>query len=183
MINSNSIASPGIIRNDKVIALTQIVLCSLLIGFCAQIRIPLFFTPVPITIQTLAVMVVACMLGSRKGALSVALYVFESVLGLPVLSGGRSDMFALASPIGGYLLGYIFQAYLVGWFVERSERLGKSMVFAGILTASALQLFFGALWLGIFIGYSKGIMLGAIPFIPVEIVKVLAVTTFLRRSV
>lgn len=180
-----SSAVSAIISNEKnhsAVVLAQVIFCSLLIAFCAQIRIPLFFTPVPLTLQTLAVMVVGCMLGSKYAAYSAALYVVESMVGLPVLSGGRSDMLGVVSPIGGYLVGYIMQAYLTGWFVERVERFGGLVVFCGLLVTCALQLSLGSIWLGTFVGYGQGFLLGFVPFIPGEMLKVAAVTAFLLRS-
>jgi len=74
--------------------LAQVILCSGIIALCAQIRIPLPFTPVPITMQTFAVMMIGGMLGSKNGALCVLMYLAEASFGLPVLRGGVSDPLA-----------------------------------------------------------------------------------------
>lgn len=169
-------------KSSKIAVLTQIVLCSFLIALCAQIRIPLFFTPVPLTLQTLAVLFVGCKLGSRNGSLSVILYLAESMMGLPVLSGGRADMLALFSPVGGYLVGFVVQAYLAGWFMERKAILGKTNVFGGLMIACLVQLFCGFVWLGGFVGMTQGFILGVLPFVPGEMLKVIAVSACLLRS-
>jgi biotin transport system substrate-specific component len=162
--------------------LCQIIFCSLLIALCAQIRILLPFTPVPLTLQTFAVLFIGGTLGSRYGILSVLCYLVEAVIGLPVLSGMRSDPLVLFSPVGGYLIGYIIQVYLAGWFAERQERIGRGLVFTGFILACAIQLMCGVVWVGFFVGWPRGLFLGAVPFIPGEILKVITVTSFLNRN-
>lgn len=169
-------------RNEWLLLLAQVIGGSLFIALCAQIRIPLPFTPVPITLQSLAVMIVGGMLGSRAGALSVLLYLTESMFGLPVLSGGRIDMLALMSPVGGYLIGFVFLAYVVGWFSERKHLFGKSFLLAGIVLGCSLELILGAGWLAQFVGLSNAFMMGVAPFIPGEILKAIAVYTLLSRD-
>jgi Uncharacterized conserved protein len=169
-------------RNEKLLLLAQIIGGSLLIALCAQIRIPLPFTPVPLTLQTLAVMVLGARLGSKQGALTVLLYLTEVMCGLPVLAGGRVDMLALVGPTGGYLIGFVFLAYITGWFSERKERFSSFMLLAGILLANVVMLSFGAAWLGQFVGMSNAFMMGVVPFIPGDILKALAVCTLLKKS-
>lgn len=167
---------------NKSLVLGQIVAGSLLIALCAQIRIPLPFTPVPITLQTLAVMLVGGALGSRNGALSVLLYLAQSMMGLPVLSGGHIDPAALIGPAGGYLASFIFQAYLVGWFMERKQEIGPSLVMLGIALSCVVNLSLGALWLGNFAGFGNAFKLGVLPFIPGEICKSILALNLLVRN-
>lgn len=169
-------------ENSHLLSAAHIVLSSLFIALCAQISIPLAFTPVPLTLQTLSVMMVGGMLGSRKGAISVALYLLESIVGLPVLAGGVSNSFALIGPKGGYLIGFVFQAYLVGWFAERMHQLGKSALMLGMVSAYALQLTVGSLWLGQFVGFQNALVMGVLPFIPGAIVKILVAINVLTRN-
>jgi len=161
---------------------TQIFVGSLLIALCARITIFLPFTPVPLTLQTLAVMMIGATLGSRRAVLSVILYIGESVMGFPVLHGGLANPLALIGPNGGYLIGFIFQAYLVGWFAERRYTLLKTTLMLGMSLACCLQLILGTLWLGHFVGYQSMLIMGVIPFIPGEILKMLIVTNFLCRN-
>jgi biotin transport system substrate-specific component len=181
MLLTNSIAYTIPQRRSQAFVAVQIVLSSLFIALCAQISIPLPFTPVPVTMQTLAVMMVGVMLGSRKGAISVLLYLAESVFGLPVLAGGQVNTLALIGLKGGYYFGFIAQAYLAGWFAERRGMLGKSLTTMGISLACAVQLAVGGLWLAQFIGYEAAFMLGVLPFIFGEALKVLIVANFLSR--
>jgi hypothetical protein len=83
------------------------------------VRIPLPFTPVPITGQTFGVMLVGAGFGARLGFLALLLYLLEGLLGLPFFSGGGSGLSHLAGATGGYLLAFPLAAGLMGWFVER----------------------------------------------------------------
>lgn len=181
MLSTSSIAYTGAKERSVAFTVAQIFMSSLLIALCAQITIPLPFTPVGLTLQTLAVMLIGAMLGSRNGAISVMLYLAESMLGFPVLSGGVSNVLALVGPKAGYLIGFVFQAYLVGWFAERRHSLGRSGLMLGMFFASALQLSVGALWLGQFVGYQSMLLMGVVPFIPGEMIKILVVNNFLSR--
>jgi len=92
---------------------------SLLVAALAQVRIPLPFTPVPLTGQTFGVMLVGAGFGSRLGFLALLLYLLEGLLGLPFFNGGGSGLSHLTGPTGGYLLAFPLAAGLMGWFVER----------------------------------------------------------------
>lgn len=183
MIFSESMTKMSIASHGRWLILTQVMLCSLLIALCAQMRIPLPFTPVPITFQTLAVMIVGGMLGSRNGALSVMLYLAEALIGLPVLSGGRSDPLFLLSPVGGYLVGCVIQAYLVGWFVEGKKMLGKPLMLLGLALACSIQMACGACWLAFFVGAKHAWALGVAPFILGELFKITLAGMFFKRYV
>ncbi len=91
---------------------------SLVIALCSQVAIPLPFTPVPVTLQTFAVLLTGCLLGSSRGALSVVLYVAEGSVGLPFFSGGTAGVAHLLGPTGGYLLGFVLCAFVVGLLAE-----------------------------------------------------------------
>lgn len=183
MIFSKSAVKAPILSNVRLLILTQIVLGSILIALSAQIRIPLPFTPVPITFQTLAVMLVGGMLGSRNGALSVIFYLAEALMGLPVLSGGRSDPLFLFSPVGGYLVGCVMQAYLAGWFVERRKFISEWLLFLGLIFACSIQMGCGACWLALFLGAKHAWSLGVAPFIFGELFKIVLAGIFFKRYV
>lgn len=166
--------------DTRLFVFAQILLCSLFVALCARIRIPLPFTPVPITLQTFAVMLIGGTLGSRKGALVMLLYIAEAMLGFPVLSGGRVDPLVLVSPVAGYIVGFVFQAYCMGKCAERAKSIGESMVFFYSLLASFATLVCGALWLTLFIGLENAVLMGIVPFIPGDILKVFAATQVLK---
>ena len=138
---------------------------SLVIALCAQVAIPLPFTPVPLTLQTLAVIVAGGLLGSARGTAAVLAYIGEGFAGLPVFSGGRAGVAHLFGPTGGYLVGFILAAFLVGLIVESGA--GKSWLATGAaLVAGSLVIYVpGAIWLGAFTGMRKALSLGVAPFL------------------
>lgn len=164
----------------KTFALTQIILASLFIALCASIRIPLPFTPVPLSLQSFAVMLVGCSLGSKKGALAVLVYLAEAMLGLPVLSGWRIDPFFLMTPVAGYLIGFVGQAYICGYVTENSKSLGSVATVGGYFLASFVTLACGAIGLSMFVGANNALPLGVLPFLPGDVLKVFAATAILK---
>src|SRR3989442_5358865 len=107
---------------------------SLFVALCARFFLQLHSTPVPLTIQNCAVLLVGLTLGSRRGFAALALYLAEGVAGMPVFSPtGPGGLAQLLGPTGGYLLAYPFVAGLAGWLMEpREKRIWRS-VFAGLL--------------------------------------------------
>lgn len=157
----------------------QILGASLLIGLFAQIEILLPYTPIPITGQTLGVLLVGACLGSRKGAMSVILYLLEGAAGLPVFSGGAAGAFWLAGPGGGYLAGFVAQAYLMGRFLERGAMSCFRTLSASLL-ACAAQMACGLLWLSLFVGWNSLLAAGLYPFIPGELLKAIGISAYLK---
>lgn len=161
-------------------AVLQVIVASLFIALCAQIRFPLFFTSVPITLQTFAVMLVGARLGSKKGALSVLLYIAEAAAGLPVLTGGLFGLACCIGPHAGYLVGFVAQSYLVGKFLEQKKNMSSIKTVAILLLSSALQMGLGVLWLAHFVGLQHVMLLGFYPFVPGEAIKAFIVTMYLK---
>lgn len=148
-----------------------IVTGSLFVALLAQVSIPLPFTPVPITGQTFAVLLVGAALGSRRGAASLALYTVEGVAGLPVFAGGVSGLARLLGPTGGYLLGFIAAAYVVGLLAERGlDRNWRTSLIPFTLGTLVIYLF-GVTWLAAFIGFDKALVGGLYPFIIGDLIK------------
>lgn len=149
--------------------LLLIVAGSLLVAVAAQIEVPMW--PVPVTLQTLAVLLVGGVLGSRLGALSLLAYLFEGAIGLPVFAGGGGSLAYFAGPTTGYLLGFVVAAFVVGWFCERGwDRKAGTAVFVMLLGTAVIYLC-GLPWLAQFTGLDKVLQLGFFPFIPGDILK------------
>jgi biotin transport system substrate-specific component len=146
---------------------------SLLISLMAQIRIPLPFSPVPITGQTFAVLLVGAALGGRRAALSMILYLGQGAIGLPVFAGGGFGLARLLGPTGGYLVGFVPAAYLIGWLAEQG--LDRRPVSAlPIFLAGQLVIYaFGVLWLSAFVGLPAALAGGLWPFLAVDGLKAL----------
>jgi biotin transport system substrate-specific component len=150
-----------------------VVAFSLFVALSAQVVIPLPFTPVPITLQTFAVLLTGALLGSRLGAAALLLYIAEGALGLPFFRGGNGGWLYLAvSPTAGYLLAYPLAAYLTGWLAERGwDR--KFLTAAAAIALGSIVVLFGG-WLGLLRFYSTGqaFALGVAPFIGGDLLKI-----------
>ncbi len=141
----------------------------------AFVRIPLPFTPVPITLQTFFVLLGGAMLGATAGSSAQSLYLILGASGLPIFAGARGGLFHLAGPTGGYLIGFVLAAYLVGKMVERKNSL-ISLILA-MLAGTGVIYFFGGLQLAslLRIGIRETLYLGVIPFVPGDILKFVSV--------
>ena len=123
---------------------------SLIVALAAQITIRLPFSPVPITGQTLAVLLVGMLLGSRRGAMSLLAYLAEGLIGLPVFAGGASGWAYVLGPTGGYLLGFIAAAFMAGWLAERGWDRHAGTAVLAMLTGNAVLYAGGLAWLAIY---------------------------------
>ena len=119
----------------------MVVAGSLFIAIAAQFSVPFF--PVPLTLQTLAILIVGLSFGSRLGAATVVAYLLEGAAGLPVFANGGSTA-ALVGPTAGFLLGFVLLAYIAGWVAERTTSLFGMI--AGALIASVLLYIPGVAW-------------------------------------
>ncbi len=147
---------------------------SLFLALMAQVAIPLWFTPVPLTLHTFAILLMGALLGSKRGTLAVILYLAEGALGLPVFAGGAFGWARLLGPTGGYLLSFILATYLIGYLLERGWRTSYLRTLFALMIGEAIILLLGTLWLSMSVGMDKAFMLGFVPFIPGEMVKILA---------
>lgn len=153
---------------------------SWIIALSARLALPIPWSPVPITGQTLAVLLVAALLGSRRGALAVLATIAQGVAGLPVFAGGAVGMARLLGPTGGYLLGFVAAAALVGWLAERGWDRRVATTIAAMLAGNAVIYLFGALWLASWVGgLAMAIKSGVLPFLLGDLVKILIAAALL----
>jgi biotin transport system substrate-specific component len=144
---------------------------SLFVALGAQVAVHLPFSPVPITGQTLAVLLVGMLLGSRRGSLSLLTYLAEGLAGLPVFAGGTAGLARLLGPTGGYLVGFVAAAYVTGLLAERGwDRRVVTTILAMFLGNIAIYAV-GVLWLAAFVGIGRALPLGLYPFIPGDLLK------------
>lgn len=108
-------------EKDKLKGMVFSALFAALTGAVAWFRIPLPFTPVPITLQTLMVLLSGAMLGPYYGALSMIIYLMLGAIGLPVFAGGSSGVAALLGPTGGYLFSYPVAAFVIGYMLKKKK--------------------------------------------------------------
>jgi biotin transporter BioY len=152
---------------------------SLLIALSAQLAVRLPFTPVPITAQTLAVLLTGALLGWRRGVAAVLLYLGEGLAGLPVFAGGGAGPGHMAGPTGGYLIGFLLAAFTTGWLAERGWDRRFGTTFLAMLAGNVLLYVPGLLWLTQFVGADKVLALGLYPFIIGDLIKVLIAAALL----
>lgn len=163
----------------------RIVLFSCLTALAAQIRVPLPFTPVPMTFQLVPVLLAGAFLGARGAAFSQIILIVAGLAGAPVFAGGSFGPAHLLGPTGGYLLGFAGAAWLVGRLLHGPVRLGYAGVLASMLAGAALVHFFGTLNLMIFMGGNASLAfeLGSLPFLIGDLLKaVLAASIFAAWS-
>lgn len=154
-----------------------------LLCFSAYVKMPLPFTPVPITLQNLVVFLAGAFLGPFLGALSVGLYLALGLWGAPLFANAGVGFSYLLGPTGGYIFGFILAAWLIGTLC-RSTRSGTFLLSYGAMLAGMLSIYFcGGLWLAI--GYHWGIerifFLGVLPFLSADLVKAALAAAFYRR--
>jgi len=152
---------------------------SLCVGLLAQISIPLPFTPVPITGQTLGVNLIGAALGAKLGFLTLLTYLAEGAAGLPVFSAGSFGLAKFFGPTAGYLVAYPFSAALIGYLVERYGADRKFFpTLLAMLAGDVVTFTLGAAWLGVWMAIGGKftsiwavLMLGVIPFLPGSVIK------------
>jgi len=167
-----------------LIALFTAIIVAL--GFIPPIT--LAFIPVPITAQSMGVMLAGCIIGAKRGALAYVLLVLMVAVGLPVLSGGRGSLSILMGPTGGYIFGWIIGSFVTGLMAERMVREGQSEVrqFAGFFIASlvggiGVVYALGIVWLCVVTGTPFGkALIGNMTFIPADLVKAVIATLAAR---
>ena len=144
----------------------------------AFVRIPLPWTPVPLTLQTFFVLLSGACLGAGLGVSSQMGYIFLGLAGIPIFSGAGSGLFYVLGPTGGYLIGFVLASYLVGSCIKR---VGDSFseVFLAVFLADLALLACGVIWLKFVLGQSltRLLLIGFLPFIPGDLLKAYAVTS------
>ena len=154
---------------------------ALVIALLTQVRIPLPFTPVPITGQTFAVILWPLLFGRTIGVSSIGIYLAAGALGLPVFSGFES-LTALWGPTSGYLMGFVAAGILVGGLRDRGFTATILGMLLAIVSAVTVILACGALVLGLFVGYENVWVMGIAPFLLGDVVKTMLLLVTSRAS-
>jgi biotin transport system substrate-specific component len=148
-----------------------VVLFSAFVALTAQVEMPLW--PVPLTLQTLGVLFTGAVLGSRRGALALLLYLTEGALGLPVFAGGASGVGYMLGPTGGYLVGFVVAAGVVGWLAQRGW--DRRLVWAAVAMVIGNVIIYacGVAWLAVFLGDLWGALVkGMLLFVVGDLIKI-----------
>ena len=146
---------------------------ALFVGLAAQIAIPLPFTPVPLTLQTFAVLLTAAALGSVRGVLSMLLYAVVGVVGVPWFAEGSSGY---SAPSFGYIVGFIVAAAVVGRIAESGATRSAWRTAGLMVVGNAIIYAFGVVWLKLAIGVTipEALSLGLVPFLLGDAIKIAA---------
>lgn len=140
----------------------------------AQFTIPIPISPVPITLQVLAVCLNAAILGSRLAVLSQLIYIAVGISGMPVFSGGTAGLAQVMGPTGGYITGFLFSSYVIGKLVERRPLPTLFSTLLAMLSGLVLIYICGMIQLSLVMGINlrTAFVSGVVPFIGMDIIKI-----------
>jgi biotin transport system substrate-specific component len=173
-----------LVKNLKVSKLVKNLFIALLgtiiLAISSKIKIP--FYPVPMTMQTLVVLIIGIGFGWKLGMATISLYLFEGIIGLPVFSGTPEKGIGLiyfTGPTMGYLIGFLTAVFFAGKFDYNNNLITN---FLKLLFATSFIYILGMIWLGSLIGWDKPIFkLGAQPFLLAELFKILLATLAIQQ--
>ena len=183
----------NISSNQLIKKIFLVFIGSILLAISSKIKIP--FYPVPMTMQTFVVVLIGMLYGWKLGVFTVALYLFEGAIGLPVFAGTPEKGIGLiyfTGPTMGYLMGFLLAVFISGYFypkIKTSEQnvenlLGKliiSVKFFMLFLASMLSIYIlGIIWLSNFVGWEKVLVLGVYPFVLAEMFKISILTVLAK---
>ena len=167
-------------QNQIIKSICYIFIGSIFLIISAKIKIP--FYPVPMTMQTLVVLLIGICFGWKLGVATISLYLFEGIIGLPVFSGTPEKGMGIVyftGPTMGYLIGFVVAGFLSGKFNYDNNYFKN---FFKLVFATSFIYILGMLWLGTLIGWDKPIFkLGAQPFLLAELLKILIATLAINQ--
>ncbi len=153
---------------------------SCFLAIMSQFSIPLIITPVPLTLQTLAVFILGGVLGSRRAAYSVIAYLIQGCCLLPVFAGGVSNPLWIMGPQAGFLISFAFAAFVIGKMIEGRPQ-AHILYYVGALGVGQLVIFvMGMAWLSFYLGVSKAFTCGVVPFLSGAALKITAGSLAIR---
>ena len=170
-------------KRSRIVQALAVAAGILLLTLASWIEVPM--VPVPMTMQTFAVLLVGCLYGWRLGALTVAAWLAFAALGLPLLAGGAGGIARFAGPTAGYLFAFPLAAALAGWLAARGWMEGFLSATASMLVGHAVCLGLGTGWLALAIGPERAVAAGLLPFLAGAVLKsvlVAAVGLLLPRA-
>lgn len=164
---------------SRLVSVLLAVVGSLVIAASAQVSLPMW--PVPISLQTMAVAVVAGLLGWRLGVAAVVLYLAQGMLGAPVFANGGLGALHLIGPTGGYLAGFVGSAFVIGWMAERGVMRRVWSGALAMLVGDAIVLTLGAAWLSVLVADRSFVMNGIAPFVIGAVIKSVAASVIVWK--
>jgi biotin transport system substrate-specific component len=176
------ILRPNVKKEALVYDLILIFGASVFIALSAQFAFNVSFSPVPITGQTFAVILTGSLLGSRRGALAVVVYILEGIAGLPVFAQAHFGMVHLLGPTGGYLIGFIPAAFICGYLAERGwGRLLPSAI--GMMLIGTIVIFaFGLIWISVIFKTENVLVIAFYPYLSGALLKIFLAALLYRSA-
>ena len=156
-----------------------VVTGSILIAFAAQFYFPLPFSPVPITGQTFAVLLLAALYGHNRGGLTVLTYLILGIAGRPVFASGTFGIATIIGPTGGYLVGFLPAAYIVGFLSKKGWDRKVWTTATSMIIGNVVIYLVGTTWLSRFVGWDNVLQTGLIPFLIGDGAKIVLATLLL----
>ena len=156
-------------KHMVLIALMTAVTCVL-----GPLSIPLPFSPVPISLTNFAIFLAIFVLGMKNGTISFIIYLLLGAVGVPVFSSFRGGLQVLAGPTGGYLIGFIFLALIMGFALDHFDRKLVPTII-GMIIGMAVCYAFGTVWLAklLSLSFKEGLMMGVIPYLAGDVAKII----------
>ena len=145
---------------------------SILLGLLAHVSIPLPFTPVPITLQGSVILLMSVLLGPKRAVATVAAFLAQGAMGFPVFANGAGGLSYFLGSTGGYLLGYLPASFVAAYLVERFETRSIRNALVALVAGNIVLFACGAAWLSTFLGLEKAILLGVVPFLLGDAIKI-----------
>ena len=169
--SNNSLVSSllGKKTNDFVYVLLTSIIGSFLLAISSKVQIPL--TPVPVTLQTLVLLVMSMFLGWRGAVGATSLYLFQGAIGLPVFAHG-GGFIILFGPTGGYLFGFLIASLVVGYLAEKGWDKSVVLTFTSMTIGTLIIYLFGVIWLSYLKNLNTALVFGLLPFITPDILKI-----------
>ncbi|MCF7803915.1 MAG: biotin transporter BioY [Candidatus Marinimicrobia bacterium] len=175
----SDILRPAVKRQALVYDFSLVIGGSLLLALLAQVQVVLPFSPVPITGQTLGVLLVGALLGRWRGTMAVFAYILEGVGGLPVFAGAAAGPAVLVGPTGGYIMGFLAAAYVTGYLAERGWDRKTWSAFSMMTIGTSIIFISGVAWLVHLVPEGQLLNMGVIPFLPGALIKISLATLLL----
>ena len=175
-MSQNETSGTVAVDNQKIktkqmvlIALMTAVTCVL-----GPLSIPLPFSPVPISLTNFAIFLAIFVLGMKNGTISFIIYLLLGAVGVPVFSSFRGGLQVLAGPTGGYLIGFIFLALIMGFALDHFDRKLVPTII-GMIIGMVVCYAFGTVWLAklLSLSFKEGLMMGVIPYLPGDAAKII----------
>lgn len=174
---SQNETSGAVAVDNQKIRTKQMVLIALMTAVTCvlgPLSIPLPFSPVPISLTNFAIFLAIFVLGMKNGTISFIIYLLLGAVGVPVFSSFRGGLQVLAGPTGGYLIGFIFLALIMGFALDHFDRKLVPTII-GMIIGMAVCYAFGTVWLAklLSLSFKEGLMMGVIPYLPGDAAKII----------